>query len=46
MNAGDYWQLFLDTGAPEVYLLYSRQMKSETQYVFDDSGHRFESHGL
>ena len=46
MNAKDYWQLFLDTGAPEVYLLYSRQVKSEAQYVFDNSGYRPESHGL
>ena len=22
MNAQDYWNLFLDTGAPEAYLLY------------------------
>ena len=46
MNAGDYWQLFLETGAPEAYLLYSRQVKSEAQYVLDRSGHRPESNGL
>lgn len=46
MNAKDYWQLFLDTGAPEAYLLYSRQVKSEAQYVFDDPGYRPEGHGL
>ena len=46
MNAGDYWQLFLETGAPEAYLLYSRQVKSEAQYVLDRSGHRPESIGL
>lgn len=46
MNAMDYWQLFLDTGAPEAYLMYSKQAKSEAQYVFDDSGCRPESHGL
>ena len=38
MNAQDYWQLFLETGAPEAYLMYSRQMKMETDYVYDDSG--------
>ena len=28
MNAQEYWDVFLDTGAPEVYLLY-RIAKSE-----------------
>lgn len=39
MKATDYWQLFLETGAPEAYLLYSKQLKSEAQHVYDDSGH-------
>lgn len=38
MNAMDYWQLFLETGAPEAYLMYSKQLKSEANYVLDDSG--------
>ncbi|MCI7018565.1 MAG: hypothetical protein MR913_01930 [Clostridiales bacterium] len=46
MEARDYWQLFLETGAPEAYLLYSRQVKSEAQYVLDHSGNRPESYGL
>ena len=46
MKANDYWQLFLETGAPEAYLLYSKQLKSEAQYVYDDSGHRFAGHRL
>ena len=46
MNASDYWTLFLETGAPEAYLLYSKQVKSEAQYVLDRSGHRPESDGL
>ena len=46
MNARDYWQLFLETGAPEAYLLYSRQVKSEAQYVLDHSGSCPESYGL
>lgn len=46
MNAMDYWQLFLETGAPEAYLLYAKQLKSEHDYVFDDSGHRPASYGL
>ena len=46
MEARDYWQLFLETGAPEAYLLYSRQVRSEAQYVLDHSGHCPESYGL
>ena len=46
MEARDYWQLFLETGAPEAYLLYSSQVKSEAQYVLDHSGHRPEGDGL
>ena len=29
MKSTDYWQLFLDTGAPEAYLMYTKQLKSE-----------------
>ena len=46
MKANDFWQLFLETGAPEAYLLYSRQLKSEVQNVYDDPGYRPEGHGL
>ena len=46
MNATDYWQLFLETGAPEAYLMYSRQLKMEAHNVFDDPGHRPQSHRL
>jgi len=46
MNSMDYWQLFLDTGAPEAYLMYSRKLKSEANYVFDGSGDRPESNRL
>ena len=46
MIANDYWQLFLETGAPEAYLLYSRQRKTEGSYVYDGSGRRPESNRL
>lgn len=46
MNAFDYWQLFLDTGAPEAYLMYSKQLKSEDTHVYDRPGHRPESYRL
>lgn len=33
MDAQEYWQLFLETGAPEVYMMYTRALKSEGNYV-------------
>lgn len=46
MNAMDYWQLFLETGAPEAYLMYSKQLQSEASYVCNTPGNRPESNGL
>ena len=41
----DYWKLFMETGAPEVYLLH-KAMQAEENHVSDDSGHRPAGHGL
>lgn len=38
MRAQDYWSLFLETGAPEVYLLYNQVRRMEEQNVFDGPG--------
>ena len=46
MKAMEYWNLFLETGAPEAYLLYSRALKLEEKHVSDDPGNRPQSHGL
>ena len=46
MNATDYWRLFLETGAPEMYLLYSNAKRKEEPHVSDDPGHRPQSYGL
>ena len=46
MKSTDYWQLFLETGAPEAYLMYSMKLKSEAEYVSDGSGHRPESNRI
>ena len=46
MNATDYWKLFLETGAPEAYLMYNEARKMEASHVSDHSGHRPQSHGL
>ena len=46
MDAKEYWQLFLETGAPEMYLLYSNARSKEKPNVSDDPGHRPAGHGL
>ena len=46
MNANDYWNFFLETGAPEYYLLYQNALKMEESHVFDDSGHCPPGYGL
>jgi len=37
MNSKNYWDMFLETGAPEMYLLYNEAKKLEETHVFDDS---------
>ena len=46
MDPRNFWDLFLETGAPELYLMYSKQLKAEANYVYDDSGRRPESNRL
>lgn len=46
MNAQDYWKIFLETGAPEMYLLYSRERRMEETHVFDHTGTGASYHGL
>lgn len=36
MKSQDYFQLFLDTGAPEMYLFYQRSRRMEQNHVLDD----------
>ena len=38
MNAQGLWQLFMETGAPEMYLLYNKARRAEDRNVLDDSG--------
>ncbi len=38
MNAQDYWSMFLETGAPELYLMYHQAKRMEKTYVSEDSG--------
>ena len=46
MKAQDYWDLFLETGLPEAYLLYNKARKMEVTHVFDGSGSCTEGHTL
>lgn len=46
MNAADFWQIFLETGAPEAYMLYNSALRMEEGCVSDDSRNCAESHGL
>ena len=46
MNAEDYWKLFLDTGAPEMYMLYQNALKLENNHVFDDARVSASEHSL
>lgn len=38
MNSEAFWQLFLDTGAPEMYMLYNKAKKMEDSHVSDNQG--------
>ena len=44
MEAKHIWQLFVDTGAPELYMLYNMARKAEENHVSYDSGTGTESH--
>ncbi len=38
MTSQDYWQMFLETGAPEMYLLFNNARKMEISNVLDNPG--------
>lgn len=40
------WELFLETGAPEAYLLYQKALKMEAGYVSDHEGAGAAGNGL
>lgn len=35
MNAQFFWNVFMQTGAPEAYLLYNKAKRTEDDYVPD-----------
>lgn len=36
MDAKDYWTIFMETGLPEAYMLYSRAKRMEATNVSDN----------
>lgn len=38
MDAKDYWNFFMETGAPELYLMYAKAMRSEEKDVSENKG--------
>lgn len=46
MRSKDYWQAFVETGAPEFYTLYSQAKRLENSHVPDDQGAGAARHGL
>ena len=46
MNAMNYWQLFLETGAPEMYLMYTQMRKQEAKNVLESTGLGDASHTI
>ena len=46
MNSLDYWQMFMETGVPEYYLLYHKKQKMENGNVFNGTGSGTEGHTL
>ena len=46
MNAAEYWKIFMETGAPEAYVMYNQAKRMENTHVFDDQGFGAAGHGL
>ena len=46
MTSQDYWQMFLETGAPEMYLLYNNARKVEINDVLENPGIGTAGHNL
>ena len=46
MEPEEIWQLFVDTGAPEFYMLYNEARRTEDTHVSHDSRIGIKSHGI
>ena len=38
MDAAEYWKLFMESGRPEVYIMYTQALKAEGTYVSENPG--------
>ena len=38
MDSAFYWEIFMETGAPEIYLYYQEAKRAEEAYVSDSTG--------
>ena len=38
MDSKQYWKLFIQTGAPELYILFNQARRMEATDVFEDQG--------
>ena len=46
LSAADYWQLFAQTGSPDAYMLYTKQLKMEEGNAPDGEGPGPKGYGL
>ena len=46
MRSDTFWQLFLKTGSPEVYLMYNEARRSEQSHVPEYEGPGYPGHTL
>jgi len=46
MTSQEYWQMFWETGAPELYLLFNNARKMEITNVLDNPGPGAAGHNL
>lgn len=46
MDAQQYWNVFIDSGIPEYYLLYIKAKKMEAAHVLDNAGTGTAGHTL
>lgn len=46
MDSSQIWHLFIETGAPEMYLLYQRALRMEKSDVFNHTSSGSESSRL
>ena len=46
MRSAELWSIFLETGAPEIYLLYNTARRMEEANVCDDPGTGITGFGL